>query len=192
MLHILTYYMVQDILWKVDSYSACKTIAFLYETRRFITMLNKAHHWTLSWASRIQLAPSIPISVRSSLMLSSHLRLGTYRAETANIPSSKSHVLFQMLRSCEIMNPDPKRFETFRKKSHFYGEGLLAPCPNPNLEDHPLSAVRDCLFNIFAASLRSLDAFSPSATWGPFKPWWQGAHLTWIGSCITFIFLLTI
>jgi hypothetical protein len=43
----------------------------------------KAHHrvhkspqWTLFWASRIQFAPSISISLRSSLMLSSHLRLG--------------------------------------------------------------------------------------------------------------------
>jgi hypothetical protein len=30
---------------------------------------------------------------------------------------------------------------------------LLAPCPTPKLEDHTLSAVRDCLFNIFAATL---------------------------------------
>jgi len=30
---------------------------------------------------------------------------------------------------------------------------LLAPRPNPNLEDHPVSAVRDCLFSIFAATL---------------------------------------
>ena len=35
----------------------------------------------------------------------------------------------------------------------FYREGLLAPRPTPKLEDHPLSAVRDCLFNIFAATL---------------------------------------
>ena len=35
----------------------------------------------------------------------------------------------------------------------FYGEALLAPHPHPKLEDHPLSAVRDCLFNIFAATL---------------------------------------
>jgi hypothetical protein len=33
----------------------------------------------------------------------------------------------------------------------FYGEELLAPRPTPKLEDHP--AVRDCLFNIFAATL---------------------------------------
>ena len=35
----------------------------------------------------------------------------------------------------------------------FYGEELLAPRPSPKLEDYPLSAVRDCLFNIFAATL---------------------------------------
>jgi len=35
----------------------------------------------------------------------------------------------------------------------FYGEQLSAPRPTPKLEDHPLSAARDCLFNIFAATL---------------------------------------
>jgi hypothetical protein len=35
----------------------------------------------------------------------------------------------------------------------FYGEELLAPRLTPNLEDQPLSAVRDCLLNIFAATL---------------------------------------
>jgi len=37
----------------------------------------------------------------------------------------------------------------------FYGEKLLAPRPNPKLEGHPLSAVRDCLFNIFTATLHT-------------------------------------
>jgi hypothetical protein len=35
----------------------------------------------------------------------------------------------------------------------FYGEELLAPRPTPKLEDDPSSAVRDCLFNLFAATL---------------------------------------
>ena len=35
----------------------------------------------------------------------------------------------------------------------FDGEVLLAPRPTPKLEDHPSSAVRDCLFNRFAATL---------------------------------------
>ena len=34
-----------------------------------------------------------------------------------------------------------------------YGEEFLTPRPTPTLKDHPLSAVRDCLFNILAASL---------------------------------------
>jgi hypothetical protein len=35
----------------------------------------------------------------------------------------------------------------------FYGEELLAPRPTPKLEDHPLSALRDFLFNIFISTL---------------------------------------
>jgi hypothetical protein len=35
----------------------------------------------------------------------------------------------------------------------FHGEALLAVRPTPKLEDHILSAVRDCLFNLFAATL---------------------------------------
>jgi hypothetical protein len=58
--------MVQDIIWKADSHSTCQKIyCFLYGTRRFITAFTKARHWTLSWASRIQISPSIPISLRS-------------------------------------------------------------------------------------------------------------------------------
>jgi hypothetical protein len=43
--------------------------------------------------------------------------------------------------------------EYFVTNIRFYGEELLAPRPTPTLEDHPLSAVRDCLFNILAATL---------------------------------------
>jgi len=41
----------------------------------------------------------------------------------------------------------------FRNMLRFLGEELLAPRSTPNLEDHTLSAVRDRLFNIFAATL---------------------------------------
>jgi hypothetical protein len=44
---------------------------------------------------------------------------------------------------------------TSRNIIRFYCEQLLAPRPNPNLEDHPSSAVRECLFNIFAAALHT-------------------------------------
>lgn len=34
----------------------------------------------------------------------------------------------------------------------FKGEMLLTPHPTPKLQDHPLLAVSDCLFNIFTAT----------------------------------------
>jgi hypothetical protein len=44
----------------------------------------------------------------------------------------------------------------FRNKLTFYDEELLASSSTPKLEDHPFSAVRDCLFNIFAATLHAI------------------------------------
>jgi hypothetical protein len=41
----------------------------------------------------------------------------------------------------------------FRNRIRFDDEELLTPRPNPKLEDHPLSSVRHCFFNIFAATL---------------------------------------
>jgi len=35
----------------------------------------------------------------------------------------------------------------------FYRAGFVAPRPTPKPEDHPSSAVRECLFNLFAATL---------------------------------------
>ena len=48
---------------------------------------------------------------------------------------------------------EPDLFWLFRNMSRFYGEELLAPRPNPKLEDHPLSAVHDFLFNTTAAAV---------------------------------------
>jgi hypothetical protein len=41
----------------------------------------------------------------------------------------------------------------FEASLFFYSEQLLAPRPAPKLEDHPLSAVCNCLFSIFATTL---------------------------------------
>jgi hypothetical protein len=59
----------------------------------------------------------------------------------------------------------------FRNKLIFCGKELLAPRPTPKLEDHPLTAVRDCLFNIFAATLHIWRASPPSATRERSMPW---------------------
>jgi hypothetical protein len=50
-------------------------------------------------------------------------------------------------------NPLKMPCEMFRNIVIFYGKKLLASRPTPKLEDHPLSAVRDCLFKLVAATL---------------------------------------
>jgi hypothetical protein len=65
-------------------------------------------------------------------------------------------VLFQFLRSCHRISPGPRRFETFRNNKKFLRCGVVAPRPTPKLQDHTLSAVRDCLFNIFAENSETL------------------------------------
>jgi hypothetical protein len=62
--------MVQDIIWKDDCHLAGQKIScFLYCTRRFITAFTQARHWTISWASRIQFASSIPTYVHLNIIL---------------------------------------------------------------------------------------------------------------------------
>jgi hypothetical protein len=53
----------------------------------------------------------------------------------------------------EIIVLNGKIDECFVTKIRFHSEEFLVPRPNPKLEYHPFSAVRDCLFNIFAAIL---------------------------------------
>jgi len=55
--------------------------------------------------------------------------------------------------------PSPRPCEMPRNIVRFYGEALSAYSSIPKLEDHPVSAVRDCVFNIFAATVH---------TWRPF------------------------
>ena len=70
------------------------------------------------------------------------------------------HVPFSLLRSYQSINPSPRQVFMFRNKPSFYGEQLLTPRPTPKLEDHPLSAVRNSLFNIFTFTLHIGDRCS--------------------------------
>jgi hypothetical protein len=56
-------------------------------------------------------------------------------------------------RSYQTVRPDPRKVFMFRNKDSFYSEDLSTPLPTPKLEDHPLSAVHNCLFNIPTATL---------------------------------------
>jgi hypothetical protein len=73
--------------------------------------------------------------------------------QAPNIPSTKSHLSFPFLRSYQSISLGLGYLFMFRNKTFFYVEELSTPRPTPKLEDHPLSAVRFCLFNIFAATL---------------------------------------
>jgi hypothetical protein len=53
-----------------------KNFQAFHGTQRFNIVFTRALHWSLSWAISIQSTPSHPISVRSILILSTHLRLG--------------------------------------------------------------------------------------------------------------------
>jgi hypothetical protein len=78
---------------------------------------------------------------------------GTCPIQSPNLPHTKSHAPFSLLRSYQSISPGPRLTVWMcRNKIRFYGEELLAPCPSPKLEDHPLLAVCDCLFNMFAAT----------------------------------------
>jgi hypothetical protein len=57
------------------------------------------------------------------------------------------------------LSPGPRLCRLFRNILSFYGGELLALHPTTKLEDHPLSAVRDCLFSVFAASLHNWRPF---------------------------------
>jgi hypothetical protein len=64
----------QPPTWRTKLLIRCPAF---YETRRSITVFTRARHWFLSWARWILSIPSHrPISLRSILILASHLRLG--------------------------------------------------------------------------------------------------------------------
>jgi hypothetical protein len=63
------------LLEKLPIVQPLKNSPAFYGTRRFITVFTRALHWFISWAWSIQSVPSHPISLRSILILSTHLHL---------------------------------------------------------------------------------------------------------------------
>jgi len=70
----------------------------------------------------------------------------------SNLEDSSVEVVYLRI----VLSPEQaSRMWVFLNKVFFsfFREGLLAPRPTPKLEDHSSSAVCDCLFNLFAATL---------------------------------------
>jgi hypothetical protein len=66
---------VQSPSWEANRLQLVKKFPAFYGTRSFITELTRVRQLSLSWASSIQSITPHPNSWRSSLILSSHLRL---------------------------------------------------------------------------------------------------------------------
>jgi hypothetical protein len=131
---LLTYVLIlwiRVLLEKLTSPQLVKKFPTFYGARTFITAFTRARHVSLSWARSIHSVPHSP-----SHYLKIHL----------NVP-------FPLLRSYQSISPDPRHGFMFRNKASFCYEELSALDPNPKLQDHPLSTVRDILFCIFAATV---------------------------------------
>jgi hypothetical protein len=74
--YLLTYLRSWALLEKPPIVQLLKNFPTFYGTRSFITVFTRAFHSSLSWARSIQSIPSRHISLRSILILSTHLRLG--------------------------------------------------------------------------------------------------------------------
>jgi cytochrome b561 len=78
---------------------------------------------------------------------------GTWPIQAPYIPGNEPHIPFPLLRLHQSIGPVLRHVFMFRNKASFYSVQLSAPCSTPKLEDYPLSAVHNCLFNTFAATL---------------------------------------
>jgi hypothetical protein len=72
----------------------------------------------------------------------------------------------------QMIYPGPRLFVPFSNIS-FYGGELLDTRIPPRLEDHPSSAIRNCLFNKFVATLHIWRPSPSSATSERAIPWWK-------------------
>jgi hypothetical protein len=66
----------EPFLRSCQSLRLLKNLPTFHKTRRFIIVYTRARHWSLSWAKSVQSIPPHLISLRSILMLFTHLRLG--------------------------------------------------------------------------------------------------------------------
>jgi hypothetical protein len=64
--------MEQSSSREANSHSASQKFPDFYGTRKFIMVFTRSRHWPVSWARWIQPTLSQPVSLKSSLILSSH------------------------------------------------------------------------------------------------------------------------
>ena len=130
------------LLEKLTGFAANQEIPpVLWNNQKVHTVLTSARHLSLSWAN------SNIISLFLFLLHDASSR------NTPPHPGDLSGGVFYLFTSGLFCLQRKHLAHEYFSIIFFHGEELLAPRPTPKLEDHPLSAVHDCLFNLFTATL---------------------------------------
>jgi len=103
------------------------------------------HHPMWPLVLPLDLSYTLPVYL---LLFSVNLPYGNFK----HCPCSNLISNFICLGYSRKIHPSVGPCVTFHNKLVFRGEELLAPCPTSKLEDHPLLALCNWLFNIFAAT----------------------------------------
>jgi hypothetical protein len=99
---VLTYSRSWALLERPPIVQPLKNFSAFHGTRRLNTMFTRALLWSLSWAIPIQTTPSHLISLRSILILSTHLRLGL---PSGLFPSGfPTNILYAFFFSCNVLH----------------------------------------------------------------------------------------
>jgi hypothetical protein len=119
------------LLEKLTGVQLVKKLPAFYGTRRFITVLTSGRHLSLLKKLVRDASPrnTPPFPPPEN-------QVGEYFTSVLFCLQRK-HLAYEYFLTIEV-----------------HGEELLAPRPTPKLEDHHLSALRACLFNLFAATLQ--------------------------------------
>jgi hypothetical protein len=133
----LTHSMKQSHTWEAKRFSASQEISRILWIRKFITSFTSARHLSLTWTSSIpiQSMPPHPISWRSSLILSCHLRLCLFPFQ---VFSPNPVYASPLPHTCYVSRPHTHAHtHTHTHKTEFMTDGcvsvLIRPLSNSNV-----------------------------------------------------------